>query len=110
MFAVPIYLTHKIETIKVGDETGIIVKPIDPKRPESGRFQGILVGSFDPQMIARNIISPIISGQTGYAWLLDEDSLIPRGLPQKKGSRAYPGFNTIYLLSNFIVMSQKKLI
>ena len=73
--AVPIYLTHEKKTVKVGDETGIIVTPIDPKGPESGRFQGMLVGSFDPQMIARNIISPIVSGKTGYAWLLDGDGI-----------------------------------
>ncbi len=73
--AVPIYLKNKTEAVKVGDENGIIVSPIDPERPESGRFQGILVGSFDPQMIARNIISLIVSGKTGYAWVLDEDGI-----------------------------------
>ncbi len=73
--AVPVYLTNKTETVKVGDENGIIVSPIDPERPGSGRFHGVLVGSFDPQIIARNIISLIVSGKTGYAWVLDEDGI-----------------------------------
>ena len=42
--AVPIYLTHKTKTVRIGDKTGIIVTPINPSKPKSGRFQGGLVG------------------------------------------------------------------
>ena len=37
--------------------------------------EGVLVGSLDPAVIARNFISPIVSGKTGYAWLLDSDGV-----------------------------------
>ncbi len=64
--AVPVYLTSKTETVRVGD----------PDKPESGRFQGVLVGSFDPHIIAQDLISPILSGKTGYAWLLNQDGIL----------------------------------
>jgi len=73
--AVPLYLTHQAETVRVGDESGIIVTPIDRSEPEAGRFQGVLVGSFDPYIITHDLVSPIVSGQTGYAWLLNEEGV-----------------------------------
>ena len=73
--AVPVYLTYKTETVRVGDESGIIATPIDPDEPEAGRFQGVLVGSLDPYIIAQDFISPIVSGKTGYAWLLNEEGI-----------------------------------
>jgi len=73
--AVPVYLTYKSETVTVGDEAGVIVTSIDPDGPEAGRFQGVLVGSFDPYIIIRDFISPIVSGETGYAWLLSEEGI-----------------------------------
>jgi len=73
--AVPVYQTHKTETVEVGGRQGVIVTPFDSSQPESGDFQGLLVGSFDPYLIAQDMISPIISGKTGYAWLLSEDGV-----------------------------------
>ncbi|MBA7691947.1 hypothetical protein ES703_100503 [subsurface metagenome] len=73
--AVPVYLAHKTETVKVGDGTGIVIKPVDPDRSDPGKFQGVLVGSFDPSIIAQSLIDPIISGETGYAWLLSEEGI-----------------------------------
>ena len=43
--------------------------------PGAGRFQGVLVGSLDPQTIGQGFISPIVSGETGYAWLLNEEGI-----------------------------------
>ncbi len=73
--AVPLYLTHETETVIVGDESGAIVTPIDPSEPGAGEFQGVLAGSFDPHITAQDFISPIVSGETGYAWLLNEDGV-----------------------------------
>lgn len=70
--AVPVYQTHKMVTIKAGKMAGAIFMPDQDNRLESKKFTGILVGSFDIYLIAQNIISPIISGKTGYAWLLNE--------------------------------------
>ncbi|MCK4527309.1 PAS domain S-box protein [candidate division WOR-3 bacterium] len=61
--AFPIYLIYKKETI------------VDHIEPGSGRFQGVLVGSFDPYIIAKEFTSTIVSGRTGYAWILNEDSI-----------------------------------
>ncbi|MCD6333974.1 MAG: hypothetical protein J7M27_01405 [Candidatus Latescibacteria bacterium] len=71
--AVPVYLTTRTETVSVGDMTGIISAPIDPDKPESGGFQGVLIGSLDQRIFARDFISTIVSGETGYAYLLSED-------------------------------------
>ncbi|MCK5120133.1 MAG: cache domain-containing protein, partial [Candidatus Latescibacteria bacterium] len=72
---VPIYLTTRSVTVGVGDMTGIIAAPIDPDKPESDEFQGVLVGSLDPCIIARDFIFSIVSGETGYAYLLSEDGI-----------------------------------
>ncbi len=73
--AVPVYLTYKTETVRLGDESGIIATPIYPDEPEAGRFQGVLVGSLDPHIIAQGFVSPIVSGKTGYAWLLNGEGI-----------------------------------
>jgi PAS domain S-box-containing protein len=73
--AVPVYLTYKTETVRLGDESGVIATPIDPDEPEAGRFQGVLVSSLDPHIIAQDFTSPIVSGKTGYAWLLNEEGI-----------------------------------
>ena len=73
--AVPLYLTHETERVQVGGEIGDIVTPIDPSRPGAGEFQGVLVGSIDPRIIDQNFISPVVSGETGYAWLLNENGV-----------------------------------
>ncbi|MEA1870686.1 MAG: PAS domain S-box protein, partial [Candidatus Bipolaricaulota bacterium] len=38
-------------------------------------FAGVVVVSFDIGEIARMYITPIVSGETGYAWLLNEDGI-----------------------------------
>ncbi len=73
--AAPVYLTHKTKTVKVGKVAGIIITPVDSSKPVTGRFCGIVVGSFDPHTIVENFIFPIVSGKSGYAWLLNEDGI-----------------------------------
>ncbi len=45
----------------------------DPQGGEIKKFAGILVVSFDLKAIADIFISPITSGETGYAWLMDQN-------------------------------------
>ncbi|MDP8248395.1 MAG: PAS domain S-box protein [Candidatus Tritonobacter lacicola] len=73
--AVPVHLSYKAKTVRVGETSGVIVVPIDPNKTESDGFQGVLVGSIDPLIIAQDVVSPIVSGKTGYAWLLNEDGI-----------------------------------
>lgn len=40
-----------------------------------GKFNGVLVVSFELNTIAKAFISPILSGETGYAWLIDQDGI-----------------------------------
>ena len=54
--AAPVYLSHG------GDDA-------------RGKFKGVLVVSFDPDTIAETFISPIVSGKTGYAWLINQDGI-----------------------------------
>ena len=37
------------------------------------RFTGVLIISFDLQSVGNIFISPIVSGETGYAWLMDQE-------------------------------------
>jgi len=72
--AVPVYAGSKTETVKVGDMTGVILSSTDRREAERGSFEGVLVGSFDFSTI-QGVISPIVSGNTGYAWLLDHKGI-----------------------------------
>ncbi len=54
-----------------------VVRPLYIENDEGGRtFNGIIISSFDPDMLASLYISPIVSGETGYAWLLNEEGII----------------------------------
>ncbi len=50
-----------------------MVAPIFPTTDGTKRFSGILVVSFDLKSIADVFISHIVSGETGYAWMLNQD-------------------------------------
>ena len=75
--AVPIPPSHRSLPIKknvdkfvsAGENTTDLIKK------KENEIQGILVGSIDPGIIAREFISPVVSGRTGYAWLMDEDGI-----------------------------------
>ena len=61
---------------EVGERRIRVAKPV---YVENGRgteeFNGVIIASFDPETLANLYISPIVSGETGYAWLLDEDGV-----------------------------------
>ena len=73
--AVPVYSAHKSETVQVGNSSGIIITAIDPGGKETNEFQGVLVGSFDGHMISEAFIKPIVSGKTGYGWILSDEGI-----------------------------------
>jgi PAS domain S-box-containing protein len=51
--------------------------PVFVEDAKGGRgFNGVIVASFDIEDISRLNISPIVSGKTGYAWLLNEEGVI----------------------------------
>jgi len=53
-----------------------IVKPVyieDEKGSEG--FNGVIIASIDPKILDEMYISPAVSGETGYAWLLNEESV-----------------------------------
>ncbi len=60
--AVAVYSTPQTDT----------PEPSGGKEAESRVFRGVLIGSLDPNMIAQNLVNPIVSGKTGYAWLMDD--------------------------------------
>lgn len=41
----------------------------------SRRFNGVIVASIDPEILNKMYISPVVSGKTGYAWLLNEEGI-----------------------------------
>ncbi|MFH1635421.1 MAG: PAS domain S-box protein [Chloroflexota bacterium] len=81
--------TYFIETQETGERafSGVITNEMEEPcirvaypvfiEDEKGarEFNGVVVASFDIEEIARLYISPIVSGETGYAWLLDEDGV-----------------------------------
>ncbi|MEE9615452.1 MAG: cache domain-containing protein [Anaerolineae bacterium] len=72
---VPVYLNDDEETAEVEEGSGVTVTPLDAGEPKSGRFAGVLIGSLSLDTIAQDFVSPIVSGQTGYAWLLNEEGV-----------------------------------
>ena len=42
---------------------------------ESRDFNGVIVASFNPKVLSEMYLSPVVSGQTGYAWLLNEEGV-----------------------------------
>ncbi|MDD5724099.1 MAG: PAS domain S-box protein [Syntrophales bacterium] len=45
----------------------------DDRDTQKKRFAGVLVISFDLRSVGDIFISPIVSGETGYAWLMDQE-------------------------------------
>lgn len=45
----------------------------DEKKTDKGIFKGALFTSFDLDDISRVFIAPIVSGETGYAWLMNHE-------------------------------------
>ncbi|MBN2516502.1 MAG: PAS domain S-box protein [Deltaproteobacteria bacterium] len=43
------------------------------KKNDNGTFKGVLITSFDLDDISRVFIAPIVSGETGYAWLMNHE-------------------------------------
>jgi len=72
--AVPVYAESKTETVEVGDTIGATLSPEGRHEEDRRSFEGVLVGSFDLSTIQR-IISPVVSGMTGYAWLLNHEGI-----------------------------------
>ncbi|QTA88427.1 PAS domain-containing protein [Desulfonema magnum] len=62
-------------TNEIGEMRIRVVKPIYME-DEQGKlkFNGIIMGSFDPDTLSL-FVSPIVSGNTGYAWLMNEDGI-----------------------------------
>ncbi len=47
---------------------------IEDKKGER-EFNGVIVNSFGPEILNTLYISPIVSGKTGYAWLINEEGI-----------------------------------
>jgi PAS domain S-box-containing protein len=61
-----------------GDRRIRIPAPIyleTPAEPKKEKFKGVLVISFDLATIAKTFISSIVSGKSGYAYLINQDGL-----------------------------------
>ncbi len=73
--AVPIPFSDQSPPIKkvVGTMVGSGAGTTDLTLEKKSGLEGVLVGSIDPGIIAREFVSPVVSGQTGYAWLLDAE-------------------------------------
>ncbi len=65
--AVPIFPPDRADAADGKDHNAPTTKPANPAV--------VLVGSLDPEIIADNLISPIRSGTTGYAWALDSEGV-----------------------------------
>jgi len=53
-----------------------VVRPVYVEDEERGKeFNGVIICSFDPDTLSSLYISSIVSGETGYAWLLNEDGI-----------------------------------
>ena len=61
---------------EVGEKRIRVVRPVYIEGEKGVReFNGVIVVSFDIEELSRLYISPIVSGKTGYAWLLNEEGI-----------------------------------
>ena len=61
---------------EVGERRIRIVRPVYIEDEKGDReFNGVIMCSVDPETLSKLYISPIVSGETGYAWLLNEDGI-----------------------------------
>jgi PAS domain S-box-containing protein len=61
---------------EAGERRIQVVRPVYVEdKKGAGVFNGVVIGSFDPKALSKLYISPIVSGQSGYAWLLDEHGI-----------------------------------
>jgi hypothetical protein len=61
---------------EVGERRIRVAKPVYVENVRgTEEFNGVIIASFDPETLASLYIFPIVSGETGYAWLLDEDGV-----------------------------------
>ena len=61
---------------EVGESRIRVASPVyieNEGRPRE--FTGIIIGSLDVETLARLFLDPIVSGETGYAWMLNEDGI-----------------------------------
>ena len=62
---------------EAGDRRIQVLRPVYVENDKGARtFNGVVIGSFDPDTMASLYISPIVSGETGYAWLLNEEGIL----------------------------------
>ncbi|MBE9547435.1 MAG: cache domain-containing protein, partial [Proteobacteria bacterium] len=62
---------------EMGDRRIRVVRPLFVEDEKGGReFNGVIIGSVDPETLSRLHILPIVSGKTGYAWLLNEEGIL----------------------------------
>jgi PAS domain S-box-containing protein len=53
-----------------------VVRPVYVENENGNReFNGVIICSINPETIANLYVSPIVSGDTGYAWLLNEEGI-----------------------------------
>ena len=61
---------------EAGERRIHVVRPVYVEGNKGARvFNGVVIGSFDPKALSKLYISPIVSGQSGYAWLLDKQGI-----------------------------------
>jgi signal transduction histidine kinase len=59
---------------EIGEQRVRVARPVYVEDKTGTRiFNGIIIGSFDPKKLSELYVSPIVSGETGYAWLLNEN-------------------------------------
>ena len=88
--AVPISLPDDTDPPGEKDGRDVTVTETVPVGRKDVRVSGVLVGSINPEIISRDFISPIVSGKTGYAWLLDsEGTFLSHQLNEFVGRNAF---------------------
>lgn len=71
LLVAPVVTSSQAEVVEAGGMRGIAVSPTQDSEPG---FGGALVASC-PLKPIQLIVSPIVSGKTGYAWLLNQDGI-----------------------------------
>ena len=61
---------------EMGERRIRVARPVYVENEKGAKeFNGVIICSFDPKTLANIFISPIISGETGYAWMLNKEGI-----------------------------------
>ncbi len=69
-------VVSELRVNEIGETRIRMLRPVYKEHENGSReFNGVIIASIDPQIVSEIFIAPVVSGETGYAWLLNEEGI-----------------------------------